>query len=192
MNNLSTDKKRNQILDSAALLFSRRGFDKTSIRFLAQNAKVSTSTIYSYFSDKNDLLLHSINRRLSLLEDQVQAQLPGGDAVEQLGESLSLIHRLLVKDPLLSKMMIFDAQVVDHRIYERADLARSRITELALGAFRAAVETGQLQCDDIEALEAVCRLSFVGWLLSTEHGSQEVSEARFTQMLKLLLKGLTR
>jgi AcrR family transcriptional regulator len=192
MNKLGSDKKRNQILDSAAILFSQRGFDKTSIRYLAQDAKVSTSTIYGYFSDKNDLLLHCIQHRLSLLESQIETLLPDGGALDQLGRCLSLIHKFLINDPLLRKMMIFDAHVVDHRLYERADLARSRITEIALKAFRSAAVTEQLQCDDIEALEAVCRLSFLGWLLSTEHGGEEVSEARFTEMLNLLIRSLSR
>lgn len=192
MNKLSNDKKRNQILDSAAILFSQRGFDKTSIRYLAQDAKVSTSTIYGYFSDKNDLLLHSIQRRLSLLESQVEALLHEGDGLEHLGRCLSLIHKCIINDPLLRKMMIFDAYVVDHKLYERADLARRRITEVALKAFRSAAATGHLQCDDIEALEAVCRLAFLGWLLSTEHGGEEVAEERFTEMLNLLIKSLRR
>ena len=56
--------KLNRVLDTAGDLFSRHGNSKTSIRSLANEADVSTSTIYSYFVDKSDLLLTLTDRRL--------------------------------------------------------------------------------------------------------------------------------
>jgi len=176
------ERKRNQILDSAATLFSHRGYDKTSIRFLATEARVSTSTIYSHFTDKNDLLLHSIERRLVLIEEKVvNAAETGTDNLEALSCALSI--------PFLCKIIIFDPHVVDHRLHERASATRERIQQFAINGLQAAVQDGSLECDDVEALEAILRLSFQGWLLSIENGIDEVSEERFTAMLIYLLKG---
>jgi len=184
------ERKRNQILDSAATLFSHRGYDKTSIRFLATEARVSTSTIYSHFTDKNDLLLHSIERRLVLIEEKVvNAAETGTDNLEALSCALSIIHKALKDDPFLCKIIIFDPHVVDHRLHERASATRERIQQFAINGLQAAVQDGSLECDDVEALEAILRLSFQGWLLSIENGIDEVSEERFTAMLIYLLKG---
>ena len=184
------EKKRIQILDSAADLFSRRGFDKTSIRVLASEARVSTSTIYAHFADKDDLLLQSIDRRLSVVEQKVKRIAEhDADPLQQLSSVLSVIHHSLKDDPFLRKILIFDNQVVDHRLHQRADLARKRIKALALQGLRHAVTSGVLDCDDVDALEAVLRVSFQGWVLSVENGTDEISEERLTKMLIHLVEG---
>ncbi len=184
------ERKRKQILDSAATLFSHRGYDKTSIRFLANEARVSTSTIYVYFSDKNDLLLHAIERRLLLIEEKVtSAAETGTDNLETFSQALSIIHKALKDDLFLRKIMIFDPHVVDHRLHERTSATRERIQQIAIKGLLAAVQDGSLECDDVDALEAILRLSFQGWLLNIENGTDEVSEERFTAMLIHLLKG---
>ncbi len=184
------EKKRIQILDSAADLFSRRGFDKTSIRGLASEARVSTSTIYAHFADKDDLLLQSINRRLSLVEQKVRALVEEKkDPLRQLALVLSVIHHALKDDPFLRKILIFDSQVVDHRLHQRTGLARERIKNLGLQGLRHAVSNGVLDCDDVDALETVLRVSFQGWVLSIENGTDEISEERLTSMLIHLVEG---
>ena len=63
--------KRLDILETAAELFAQRGYEKTSIKELAAEAQVSTSTIYTYFEDKTDLLDSVVQTRLTALLDQV-------------------------------------------------------------------------------------------------------------------------
>ncbi len=185
------EKKRLQILESAADLFSRRGFDKTSIRSLASEARVSTSTIYAHFADKDDLLLQSIDRRLSVIEQNVKALAEEGmDPLQRLASILSVIHRSLKDDPFLRKILIFDAQVVDHRLHQRAALARKRIKDLGVKGLETAVAEGVLNCDDVDALETVLRVSFQGWILSIENGATEIPEERLTKMLIHLVEGL--
>jgi len=187
------EKKRLQILDSAADLFSRRGFDKTSIRGLASEARVSTSTIYAHFADKDDLLLQSIDRRLSLVEQKVRTLAEEDeDPLQQLAAILVVIHHALKDDPFLRKILIFDSQVVDHRLHQRTNLARERIKNLGLQGLRNAVTNGVLDCDDVDALETVLRVSFQGWVLSIENGANEISEERLTKMLVHLVEGRRR
>ncbi len=185
------EKKRLQILDSAASLFSRRGFDKTSIRGLASEARVSTSTIYAHFADKDDLLLQSIDRRLSIVERKARELAETDeDPLQQLTSVLSVIHTSLKDDPFLRKILIFDSQVVDHRLHQRAELARNRIKTLALQGLQKAVSAGVLDCGDVDALETVLRVSFQGWVLSVENGADEISEDRLTNILIRLVEGL--
>lgn len=46
---------RNQILEAATELFLKEGFDKTSIRSIAEKIEYSPATIYLYFKDKNEI-----------------------------------------------------------------------------------------------------------------------------------------
>lgn len=49
------DLKR-EILDAALELFSEQGFEKTSIRNIAEKIEYSPTTIYLYFQNKNDII----------------------------------------------------------------------------------------------------------------------------------------
>lgn len=47
---------KRQILDAARTLFLEQGFEKTSIRNIAEKIEYSAGTIYLYFKDKNEIL----------------------------------------------------------------------------------------------------------------------------------------
>ncbi|MBK6976902.1 MAG: TetR/AcrR family transcriptional regulator [Cytophagaceae bacterium] len=50
------EEMKARILDAAKKLFLENGFEKTSIRNIAEEIEYSPGTIYLYFKDKNDLL----------------------------------------------------------------------------------------------------------------------------------------
>jgi AcrR family transcriptional regulator len=54
--------RRQHILDVAALVFSERGFSRTSIREIANAAGVADGTIYNVFENKEALLLALVDR----------------------------------------------------------------------------------------------------------------------------------
>ena len=63
------------ILDSAARLFSRRGYHAVGIRELADSVGLSTSTLYHYYATKQDILYAVIGRFLREFADTLVAGL---------------------------------------------------------------------------------------------------------------------
>jgi AcrR family transcriptional regulator len=63
------------ILDSAARLFSRRGYHAIGIRELADSVGLSTSTLYHYYATKQDILYAVIGRFLREFADTLVAGL---------------------------------------------------------------------------------------------------------------------
>ena len=57
------------ILDSAAVLFARRGYHAVGIRELADSVGLSTSTLYHYYATKQDILYAVIGRFLREFAD---------------------------------------------------------------------------------------------------------------------------
>lgn len=49
---------KSHIIDTALDLFSRDGYEKTSIRQIAKTAEISLGLMYNYFKSKEDLLQH--------------------------------------------------------------------------------------------------------------------------------------
>ena len=75
------DVKRDEILDAATDLFTRQGYECTSLKVIASSAGVTPNTIYWYFSDKDALLVGVAERlvqealaELSALDDAPLAE----------------------------------------------------------------------------------------------------------------------
>lgn len=58
-------QKNQQILESAVALFVVQGFHNTSMEQIAAHAGVSKQTVYSHFSNKQELFKHAIQARRS-------------------------------------------------------------------------------------------------------------------------------
>src|SRR5262245_18655724 len=54
--------RRTQILDAATRVFASKGFNRATIRDVAQAAGVADGTIYHYFANKADLLFGLLDR----------------------------------------------------------------------------------------------------------------------------------
>lgn len=54
--------RRTQILDAATRVFASKGFNRATIRDVAQDAGVADGTIYNYFASKTDLLFGLLDR----------------------------------------------------------------------------------------------------------------------------------
>lgn len=57
---------RERILDVAQELFTRHGYDKTSLRDIADRLEITKAALYYYFERKEDILLE-LHRRLQVL-----------------------------------------------------------------------------------------------------------------------------
>jgi AcrR family transcriptional regulator len=55
------EKRYQTIFKAAEKLFARQGFHKTSMEQVADRAEVSVGTVYFYFKNKEDLLVHLID-----------------------------------------------------------------------------------------------------------------------------------
>jgi AcrR family transcriptional regulator len=68
---------KRQILDAARSLFLDQGFEKTSIRNIAEVIEYSAGTIYLYFKDKNEILFALHVEAFSVLMQAMQAGIMG-------------------------------------------------------------------------------------------------------------------
>jgi AcrR family transcriptional regulator len=69
------EQRRIQLIDTALTLFAEKGYDRTSIKDLAEAVGVAQGLVYHYFDSKEDLLLAVIDRHNPL--PGVRAMLEG-------------------------------------------------------------------------------------------------------------------
>ena len=72
-NENKTVNQKEKIINCAALLFAKYGYNATSIKLIAESCKVSKSLIYHYYFSKEDMLYDiaqsHINKLISIIDD---------------------------------------------------------------------------------------------------------------------------
>ncbi len=69
-------EKRERIREAAQKLFSRQGYDATTVRQVADEAEVASGTVFLYARDKEDLLFLVMHERLRRTIDDALASMP--------------------------------------------------------------------------------------------------------------------
>ena len=56
------EKKQAQILDAAAYVFARKGYDAANVSAICRKARISNGALYKYFKNKEDLFATTLSR----------------------------------------------------------------------------------------------------------------------------------
>lgn len=147
-----SERKRDEIQRAALLLFSRHGYERTSVDAIAAEAGVSKRTVYNHFGDKENLFLSVVQRtvssmigRVGEIADRALGGVSDPAALEpalvatllelartitQLPERATLIRLIIAEAPRFPIL----AQPLHHRGTVTAAIARplTRLAELGL------------------------------------------------------------
>ncbi len=140
------EERRQDILEAAASVFARKGFEKATTREIAQQAEVSEGTIYNYFASKQQLL----TALASMVQEKVTAILPeppsAGDDRANIIEAIEQVLTVIAEHVVVIRGLLtalwdqgygFHGYLVPgvHRLVARVeDYLRVRV---AAGALRA-------------------------------------------------------
>jgi AcrR family transcriptional regulator len=109
-------RTRDQILRSAVAVFGRRGFTRTTMLEIAQEANVASGTVYQYFSDKADLFGYLLEVLRAKLHDETRMPAdPDG--------------RLLVHDSVLRYLEVYREHAAIYRAWWELLEPRTDFTE---------------------------------------------------------------
>ncbi len=79
-----------EICDAALQLFARKGYHQTSVREIAEAARLSIGSLYTYIRTKEDILLLVYHRIFTLFQERMsEALIAGGDPPAQLKAAVS-------------------------------------------------------------------------------------------------------
>jgi AcrR family transcriptional regulator len=187
-------RSRARIREAARALFRERGFDRTTLRAIAERAGMGASSIYRHVQTKQELLVQELAdlqeeawTRFRLLDDREAT------THQRLQRFFDSQHRLLAADP--------DLTVVALRAttYPEARVARLVLAQYdrAIGLLAEILQAGKRRADvdrELDVLAAArtlfhlangARISWANGLL-TESGCRRTVEAS----VDLLLRGI--
>ncbi len=105
--------KESQILNGAAEVFARDGYEGASMSRIAMQASVSKGTLYNYFASKADLFAAYVHRDcarwIALMFEDLDPATPPEEALHQVGRRM---FAMLLSEPALVmyRMVVAEAQ----------------------------------------------------------------------------------
>jgi AcrR family transcriptional regulator len=100
-------ERAHRILDVAAELILRWGYDKTTIDDVARRAGVAKGTIYLHWRTRDDLFAALLRRERVYLMEEVRASVPA-----TLSELLGALVGAALRRPLLKAVLVGDSEVL--------------------------------------------------------------------------------
>lgn len=152
----------NSILEAAAELFSTQGYDNTSTSDIAQRAGKPVGSIYTYFKDKQQILLALWD---ALYLEEIEAALNELEAITPSSDLISIVKRAVTRiftrqtlyrklSPTLAYLATQDAAVAE-RVRQLNRIALERLHQF----LRRVDEYGLGRVDDPEAAAVVIQVA---------------------------------
>lgn len=112
-----SDFAREQILDAASRCYQQHTVHKTRMEHIAREAKVTRTTIYRYFQNRDEVLAGVVLRALRDLITQVREQIPEtASFAEFLVEALAKVAEQLPQSPVIG-ILSKEETVIMGRLY---------------------------------------------------------------------------
>ncbi len=105
-------ERAQRILDAAAELIQRWGYNKTTIDDIARQARVAKGTIYLHWKTREDLFLALIRREGLLLTEDIQQRIANDPEGATLHGFMKHSTLATMKNPLMKAVILRDAAVI--------------------------------------------------------------------------------
>src|SRR5262249_38897153 len=85
------ERTRRALIDAAATLFERKGYDETTVAEIAAAADIGTRTFFSYFASKEDILFPGSDTRTQITIQAIAGHDPAEGPVDVLVRALETV-----------------------------------------------------------------------------------------------------
>ena len=188
---------RREILDAARELFINEGYEKFSMRRLAEKIDYSATTIYLYFKDKDDLLFAICEEFFTHFSAQLNhIRSVSHDPIETLRQALLYLMEFGLENPNQYKIIFFTKSVYGTReeLVEKESMARNTyfvFKEIVQDCINAA-KLLEIEVDIIVDTLAIASHGVIAKKIYCTNFSKDKSDMVAHTLVDVLLRGLQR
>lgn len=145
-------RKRAEIMEAAYRVFSRKGYHATRIEDIARESGMAQGLLYRYFDNKLDLFSQTIDMVIARVTAGVTSDAPGASDTleeyrEQMKRGLDNLFEIFVEDPMISKLLFYEARTVDEEMNRKIQGALDLFADYSSRYVRDGIEKGFLRPD---------------------------------------------
>jgi AcrR family transcriptional regulator len=187
-------RRREQILDSAAIHFAESGYAGTDTQKLADELDISKGTIFHYFPTKRELFAASIERALKQLGDSVEAAAAGfEDPLEKLVGAMAAYLRFFDERPEVVELLILERVEFKDRkssYFDRGD-GDNDCDDRWRDVIAGLIDAGRFRSLDVERVRDVLGDVLYGTIFSNRmSGRARTLEEQTKSVFDIVFRGL--
>jgi TetR/AcrR family fatty acid metabolism transcriptional regulator len=184
--------KKKEIIKAAREVFAENSYQGTSIKTLAQKAKIATGTFYLYFSNKETLINMIVDELFQeLLKSIKNERSKFTDGFDKLKASMEACIKLFVKEKNMAKILLVQVPSVNNAFNVKLIELENELIKLTQEDLDELKSVGRLPDGDtlVSAMAFVgsFRQVIINWL---REGKPENLEAAFDTLMKYNIRGL--
>lgn len=190
---LDTEDRKAQVLQIATNIFYRKGYEKASLREIAEKAGITKAAIYHHFKNKEEILfsviLHHSGRLISDLKEISRKK---DDPVGQLREMLTESILSLEEDKASAKILMEDRHFLNKKHEAIINQQRQEIFEVYMNKLGEIASVGRLKDVNI----AIATFSIAGAITFPYHWYDPDGEPSIDELIdntiKVMFYGMIR
>ncbi len=188
------EQRREAILNAALDLFSKKGFDLTTVEDITREARVAKGTFYNFFLKKEDVLLYFLDREFAKSRAEIARKMPRTPGIS---EKIELLIATYIKYIFPNKE--FSSVLIRERVMNLGTGSNrnemSLVHELA-GLFDEAKGRGEIRSDVAsdhlaEMVFAIYTMYVIYWTNGLIKTKKQCIE-RIREISMLMLQGVAR
>ena len=137
-----------KIIEAATKVFAEKGFFQSRVADIAREAGVADGTIYIYFENKDDILISLFEEQMSLVLENMEAQLSTVDDPAEKLRIFALTHLKLVEEnQSMAEIIQVELRQSSKFIKEYKNQQFARYLDIIAGIIREGQEKGVFRAD---------------------------------------------
>jgi AcrR family transcriptional regulator len=187
------EQKRRDIMKSAIRMFNEKGFEKTRISDIADDAKISRTTIYQYFRDKESLFEGTVEYVIGRLHTKIRditadTSIPFYDKVTAITSEVLKRHKYTsIFLTLVEKWMEENENTREQ--YKALEMYSEKLKEIFENLFEEAKKNDEIG-EICHKTMSVILYSMIEGLLAYFVNNNEEDVETYIQTVSYLLNGL--
>lgn len=185
---------RRRLLDASMTLFSELGYEATTFADLAAEADIGRTTIYEYFSDKEDLLASLVEEELPQTIGEMLGRLPEASGTDRLVALAREMVAFIALDPTLGLLLHREVPKLNQQARVRVERAHLDLIHEFVSLIRGGVERGELRELPLDVLGRLVQdiiMSGAKVLIDAEDPLARMDEVT-DAVVEVLLHGIAR
>jgi len=179
----SSDLVRRKIIDTASVLYARKGFSATSIEEISEMAGVSLPVTYGYIKNKSEIMRMIMEDVLKIFGESLTGELKGiEDPEEKLAIAVVLYFRVVDKHKEKALLLYQKSSSLDKASRGRVMQLEVEVSEIFSRIIQEGIDKGVFRDVDVDLAAYNVIITAHMWVLKSWHFKKRLSLEKYIDL----------
>lgn len=187
------EKRREEIIQAAMNVFSKKGFERSKMEAIATEAGIGKGTIYGYFSSKKELFEEMIYYNLDKYKKELSKIIVGQQNFSEKLEGLFRYHASFLNQNLDIFQVINNGELLSHNMKKRLIDEQNSFFELLEKMIEKGISSGEISKNIDREVAVLCIIGSINQFAGKKVFIDRVSADNINSapLIDILMRGLS-